>query len=267
MSLSFLAKMVVFALLALASGLAGREYAVPLADYLTDVRNITARDARISKRSIAYRIPAKQRLSFAFSRPVTETKLLVHPAVGEDVRSLEKGFVYGLRMRWIGANGEELAVHDTYLQADSPDEVFTSGNTWRFFRTRPELVAEQDILLVESPKPAARLQLEVFDIDPGIIGIDVRVFEQYAPAGSQALSAYRRLSDGSRELLTEPNAFPADLLTLEEKFYLGRNHWRSVGPIGLNGRDYTMLVLYEASREDVLADRSGESIADGEMAQ
>ncbi|MEL6876524.1 MAG: hypothetical protein AAGL68_00310 [Pseudomonadota bacterium] len=254
MSLSMLAKSLIFALLALTSGWVGREYAIPVANYLTDVRDITARDARISKRSIAYRIPDQAPLGFVFSQPVTLAKILVHPAVSEDVRDLEQGFVYGIRLRWIDANGEEISVHDTYLQADSPDTVFASGEVWRFFRTRPELVAEQDNLLVESPEPAAQLEIEVFDIDRGIIGIDVRVFEQRIYLGAQSLSAFRRLSEESRDLLTQPNAFPADMLTQQEQLNLGRNHWRAVGPLGLDGRDYTMLVLYEALREDVMQD-------------
>ncbi len=254
MTLSMFAKSLLFALLALASGWAGREYAMPLASYLTDVRDITARDARISKRSIVYRIPENDPLAFTFSQPVTKAKILLAPSVTEDVRGLEKGFVYGLRMRWIGANGEEISVHDAYLQADSPDVVFASGNTWRFFRTQPELVAEQDQLLVESPVPAARLELEMFDIDRGIVGVDVQVFEQRTYLGNQSLAAYRRLSDDTRDLLTEPNAFPADMLTREERFYLGRNHWRAVGPLGISGSDYTLLVLYEASRDEISDD-------------
>lgn len=259
MSLSMITKSFIFVLLALGSAWAGREYAIPLASYLTDVRDITARDARISKRSIAYRIPQNGELAFAFSQPVTKAKILIHPSVSEDVRSKGQGFVYGIRVRWIGADGEQISVHDAYLQSDSPDVVFASGEVWRFFRTRPELIAEQDQLLVESPEPAARLELEVFDIDRGIVGIDVRVFEQRVYLGNQSLAAYRRLSDATREQLAASNAFPAEMLTQKEKLDLGRNHWRAVGPLGLDGRDFTMLVLYEALREDVFSasDASG----------
>lgn len=259
MSLSFMVKTAMFALLALASGWAGREYAIPLASYLTDVRDITARDARISKRSIAYRIPGNKGMTFVFSQPVTKAKVLVHPSVREEVRGREQGFVYGIRVRWRDAGGNVLSVHDAYLQADSPDEVFSSGQVFRFFRTRPELVAEQDQLLIESPSPASRLELEVFDIDRGIVGVDVRVFEQRVYLGNQSLAAYRRLSEDAKMRMSAANAFPADMLTLQEKSELGRNHWRAVGPLGLDGRDFTMLVLYEALREDVLAEEEGET--------
>lgn len=248
MTLSMLAKSGVFGVLLLFSGLVGHEYAAPLASYVTDVQEFSARDARISKRSIAYRIPRGNAISFAFSQPTSLTKILVHPAVEESVRGLEQGFVYGLRVRMLGVSGEELASHDIYLQADSPDEVFASGQRWRFFRTRPELVAEQDHLLIESPSPAAQMEISTIETAPGIIGVDLRVFEQRPFLGSQSISAFRRLSEPTRDLLTEPNAFPADMLSREETLFLGRNHWRSVGANGLDGRDYESLVLYEASR-------------------
>jgi hypothetical protein len=263
MSLSLLAKGLVFLCLALIAGVSGSKYAAPIAAYVTDARDVTARDARISKRSIAYRIPQDGKLVFAFSQARSTAKILVAPSVGEEVRALEEGFVYGIRVRWIGSEDQILSSHDVYLQADSPDTVYTSGEKWRFFRTRPELVAEQDQLLVESPEPAARLELEGFDIDGGIVGIDVRVFEQRTYLGNQSLAAFRRLSDDTRAVLAAPNAFPADMLSEEEEFYLGKNHWRALGPVGRNGRDYTMLVLYEALREDIASDAAGAYAAGG----
>jgi hypothetical protein len=254
MSLSLIVKLVIFAGLALLAAAGGRGYGFQLASYLTDVHEITARDAHISRRSIAYRIPQDGKLTFVFSQPVTKAKVLVHPSTSKEVRGLEDGFIYGVRARWIGAAGEELSVYEAYLQADSPDVVFASGEVWRFFRTRPELVAEQDQLLIESDVPAAQLELEVFALDTGIVGVDVRVFEQRKYLGNQSLAAYRRLSDETRGRLTQPNVFPADMLSDEERLALGRYHWRSVGPLGGVGRDYTMLILYEAMHEDLIAD-------------
>lgn len=257
MTLSGIGKFLVFLTLVAASGWAGREYAVPVYTYLTEGRSINARDARISKRSITFRIPGDTGVTFAFSQPVTKAKILVHPSVDDELRDLDRGFVYGLRMRWIGADGTELGVQEAYLQADSPDDVFESGQVWRFFRTGAELVAEQDSVIVESVQPATWLEVEAFDLDPGIVGIDVRVFEQRAYIGNQPLLIFGRLSDDSKALLTEPNAFPVDMLTEQERLHLGRNFWRPVGPLGIDGRDYTKLVLYEAAIENDASDDEG----------
>lgn len=255
MSLSFAIKMLVFVFLAIGSGIAGQEYAWPLVSYFKDAREITARETRISKRSIVYRIPANNHLDFAFAQPVTNAKVIVSPAVTHAVRDQKGGFKYGLRLRWFDVEGNKLSEHAVHLQAGSPDEVFASGATWRFFRTRPELVAGQDQLRVESPSPAVSLEIESFDVGDGIVGIDVRVFQQLAFLGNQSLAAYRRLSDSARDRLIETNAFPNELLSDEEKSNLARNQWRQVGPRGLHNRDYTMLVLYEAVRGQLDAQR------------
>ena len=246
MSLTFLARFGLFMLLALFSAWAGREYALPLASYLAEAQNSTARDTKISDRSLAYRVPQDRPLVFAFSQPVQLAKILVHPAVGEADRNRARGFTYGVRVRWFDAAGAELASYDQYLQADAPDEVFASGENWRFFRTRPELIAEQDQIITESPVPAARLQIEVIDADPGIIGVDLRLYERRPFLGTNSIATFERLSDEDKEWYAEANAFPAAMLSREEKYYLGVNAWRPVGPVGIAGRDYEGLVLYEA---------------------
>lgn len=246
MTLTGLSRMMAFCVLAAMAAWGGREYAVPLASYLADARNSTARDSKISDRSLAYRVPAGGPLVFAFSQPVELAKIMVHPAVAEKDRAVAQGFVYGLRITWFDAAGEELASYDKYLQAAAPDEVFVSGENWRFFRTRPELIAEQDQVIMESPVPASRLQIEVIDRDPAIIGVDLRLYERRPFLGTNTIASFQRLSKRSKDELAEANAFPADMLTREEKYYLGLNAWRPVGPVGIAGRDYEGLVLYEA---------------------
>ncbi len=249
MSLTGFGKLLMVIAMLGVSGWTGREYAVPVFTYLTEGRSINVRDARISKRSITYRIPSEDAVTFAFSQPVDKAKLLVHLSVDEELHDLKGGFVYGLRMRWLAADGKQISTSEAYFQAAPPDEVYESGVIWRFFRTRAELVAEQDSLIVESPKSATWLEVEAFDLDPGIIGIDVRVFEQRSYIGNQSLLIFERLSEDSKALLTEANAFPLDMLSDQEKVSLGRNFWRPVGPLGIDGRDYTKLVLYEAAIE------------------
>ena len=246
MSLSFLGRFTLFLVLALMSAWAGREYALPLANYLAEAQDSTARDTKISGRSLAYRVPADRPLTFAFSQPVDLAKILVHPAVGEADRAKAEGFVYGLRIRWLDAAGAELAAYDQFLQADAPDAVFVSGKNWRFFRTRPELIAEQDQIITESPAPAARLEIEIIDADPAIVGVDLRLYERQPFMGANATAAFERLSEQDKAWLAEANAFPADMLSRSEKFYLGLNAWKPVGPLGIAGRDYEGLVLYEA---------------------
>ena len=246
MSLSFLLRLLIIGSLAAAVSWSLPTIEATFAEYLSDAREIRSRDAVIKKRSIAYRIAQDGGTRFDFAQPVRQAKILISPSVKAEEHGNPDGFVYGLRLSWFAPNGTPLNVETVFLQAASPDEVFASGLTWRFFRARDELIAEQDILLVDSSGPATRLKIEVIEADPAIVGIDVRMFERFKYRGEQSLAAFRRVTEESRRMLAEPQAFPLEMLTRREELDLSRNLWRSVGPAGLDGQDFTMLVLYEA---------------------
>ena len=96
-------------------------------------------------------------------------------------------------------------------------------------------------MVIESAVPAARVEVEALDTDSAMLGVDLRLYEQ------QPALAFRRLSRREQRKLAAANAFPIDMLTREEMSYLARNHWRPVGPQGIEGRDYEAFVLYESS--------------------
>ena len=199
-----------------------------------------------SRRSLVYRV-AQTPITFAFSQPVTQAKLILHPAVAPAVRGKDDGFEYEVRVSWLGAAGQILAQYDVALQSDAPDIVYASHKAERFFRTGTDLVAEQDELLLESDRPALGLRIELRRGDEGIRGIDVRPFERRTDLAALSPETFHRLSNTTQEVILAPNAFPAEMLTLDEKGRLMRNQWRAVGPVGIEGRDYDMRVLYEAA--------------------
>ncbi|WP_427969094.1 hypothetical protein [Altererythrobacter sp.] len=246
MSLTFLGRFIGFLMLAAIAALTGREYGLPIANYIAGARNSTAQDARFATRALVYRLPEQSPLSFTFSQPLTLFKLLIQPAVNADDHGRASGFVYGVKIHMYDATGAEVGAQEVYLHADSPDEVFASGEKWRFFRDRPEMVAGQDEILVESELPFVQADIEVLDEDQGVLGVDLRAYEQRPFLGSQAISAFLRRSKAEKRSLAAANAFPSDMLTQDEMTFLAANHWRPVGPTGIEGRDYQAFVLYEA---------------------
>ena len=249
MSLSILFRLIGWSIAVLVSAWMGTQFAGPLAEHLSQGTTATIRDAQLSKRSLVYRGVEYGPVSFVFSQPVTQAKLLVYPVVAEADRGREEGFVYGLRLSWQDAAGDILSSHEVVLQADAPDIVYASGNTFRFFRTGPDLVAEQDVLLVESAVPAARLTVVPIIEDEAIFGVDMRAFEKRTDLAAQSAITFNRLSETTQRQLIAPNAFPANMLTELEKSRFVRNHPRAVGPLGVEGRDFEVRVLYEAQRE------------------
>lgn len=249
MSLSLLGRLIGFVLLAGLAAWGARAWAPELSAYLAAARGSTQEEASFSDRALVYRLPREGVLTFAFSQPVTLTKILVDPSVKPSVQGRVRGFVYGLELRLFDHGGQEIARRVQFLQAAPPRIVFATGKTRRFFRNRPELVAEQEQLLLESPHPAARIEIALVDPDPAMVGIDVRVYEQSPFFSTQPLATFRRLSERAQRELAAAIAFGPQLLTREEMESIALNRWRPLGPLGIGGRDFQSLVLYETSRE------------------
>jgi hypothetical protein len=254
MSLTFFFRTLIFLAVAAASVQATWLYSPALLQYLVDARNSTIQLARFDSRSLVYRMDMDRPITFTYSHPVELTKIIVQPSVREDLRGLEEGFVYALRIRLFDSEGMLIDEHEKYLFSRSPNEVFASGDVWRFFRDRPEVVAGQDELLIESDPRASAIEFSIIEAQEGIVGVELRVYEHRPFQESQSRSTFNRRSDYEQRALAQANAFPPDLLTDEEIANLTRNMWRPVGPNGIEGRDYTALVLYEGTRLPGLED-------------
>lgn len=247
MRLSFLIRITLVALLGVFAFPVVARHGPALAIYLAEARASTDQPARFESRALVYRLEGDWSTTFAFSQPAEQLKIIVQPSIRPELRDLPHGFVYGLRIRLTDASGAQIEQRDIHFHAAAPDTVYRSGEKWRFFRNRPEMVAGQDEIVIEAASPAARVEVSLVDPDPGIVGADVRIYEQHNYLGDNAITAFRRRSDAEQRRLAEANAFPPRMLTDAEMNFLALNQWRPVGPIGIDGRDYEAIVLYEAS--------------------
>jgi len=248
MSLTFLFRLLAFLFLITPAAMLGTRYGPELGDYLAGARGSTVGDTRISSRSIVYRLDPDRPVNFTFSQPVDLMKVIVQPAVVEELHDQEGGVTYGFRADLLDGEGQVIKQHDIYLHAHSPDVIYATGTRWRFFRNRPELIAGQDDVLVASDPRATSARLTALPSDDGVIAIDVRVYEQRPFLGQQAIDAFRRRNEQEQADLADANAFPPDMLMAAEMNHIARNQWRPVGPGGIAGRDYLALVLYEGSK-------------------
>jgi hypothetical protein len=244
-SLSFLTRLLLFLLLVTPVAVAGGRYGPELGSYLLQARMSATQETRFASRAIVYRLERERPTAFAFSRPAILFKLIVHPTVAEMDRAYSPGFVYGFGIRLLDSEGAEIEQREIYFHADPPDVVFASGLRWRFFRNRPELVAGQDSIEIQSEERVSSLEIVALDSDPAVVGIDVRLYETRPFLGQQALASFRRLSEEEKVALAGANAFPPDMLTAEEMSNIGLNRWRPVGPTGIADRDYLSLIVYE----------------------
>jgi hypothetical protein len=258
MSLSFLLRLCgALLLLALAAGI-GLFYGPAMWRYIADARFSTTVDADIDSRAIVYRLERDRPVTFVFSQPVDQVRLLAQTAVPPTSRADPAGFVYALEVRLFANTGEEVLRQQFSLHSDAPDTVYATGENWRFFRNRPEMVAGMDDVVIAAPSPVVRSEWRLVSADPKILAVDIRVYERQPLLAANAITSFHRRSTEEQGKLAEANAFPPDMLTSDEIANITSNMWRPLGPVGIAGRDYRPMVLYEGTRRPRRGEQSGE---------
>jgi hypothetical protein len=221
----------------------------PLFDYyFVTARATTGYDLRVSRRLITYRLPPRTSVTFSFSRPLSLFRVLSCVSLASGVKETATGWVYGYQVEMLDANGNVMGKRNIYSRTVVHDREFQEEEKIRFFRGAETAITLDDNALIAAERPVAAIRLSRLASDPGVATIDVRVYERRPFIGSTALAAFRRRSPEEQAELSRANAFPADLLTEAEMSNIAQNQWRPVGPVGIEGNDYKMLVMYEYTK-------------------
>jgi hypothetical protein len=248
LSLSLLTQLLVLVLVAAPLAWVSWQFSATLTRYFTIAQATTGYDLRVSKRLIIYRLRDEGSVTFAFSRPLTLFRVLSCATLAPGAADKESSWAYGYRVETIDSKGNIIATHDIHSRTVVRDRENQEMEKIRFFRGTAANITLDDNALITSKTPVAMVRLSRLPSDPGIIGIDARVYERRPFIGSSALADFRRRSPDEKAELSHSNSFPADLLTSEEMSNIARNQWRPIGPVGIEGQDYTMHVMYEQSR-------------------
>jgi hypothetical protein len=247
-SLSLLTQLLALVIVAVPLAWVSWEFSATLTRYFTVAQATTGYDLRVSKRLITYRLKPKTSVTFTFSRPLTLFRVLSCAAIAPGVGEAQGGWSYGYAVETLDSTGKTIAKHEVHSRTVVHDRENQEEEKIRFYRGAATAITIDDNALIASKTPVAMVRLSLLPSDPGIIGIDARVYERHSFVGSSALAAFRRRSPEEQAELSHANAFPADLLTPAEMSNIARNQWRPVGPVGIEGQDYMMLVMYEQSR-------------------
>jgi hypothetical protein len=94
--------------------------------------------------------------------------------------------------------------------------------------------------------PFSRVEVTLQDSDQMVVGVDTRVYERRPVSAGDGRAVFLRRSKEERAALTAFSPFPPEMLSASEIANLASNLWRPLGPIGIEGRDYDALVIYEA---------------------
>lgn len=247
MSLTFVGRSIVFAILAALAAYGGWAWAVPLARYLVAAQDSTQMDLRIVGRTLAYRLERDRPMTFVLSQPADEVKLLAHAAVVEPSRASE-GAYYTLRVALFDAQGAEIAEYQRTLLSGRDDGYLPDGRARRFYRASGQEIWGQDQLVIQDDQPFTRVEVTLEDAENMVAGVDARLYEQRPVSAGDGRAVFLRRSSEERAALTAFSPFPPEMLSESEIANLAGNLWRPVGPVGIEGRDYNALVIYEADR-------------------
>ncbi len=247
MSLTLIARSAAFLLLGTLAAYGGWVWALPMARYVVAAQDSTSQDLRIADRMLAYRLGEQEPLSFAFSQPVDNLRLLTHAATASPPTDAE-GLMYRLKVSLFDGDGNQLAEHEQALLAGRDDGYLPDGRARRFYRTGDLAIWGVAQLVVENDTPFTRVDITLIEADALVTAVDVRVYERRPVLAGEERDVLLRRSAQERATLTAFSPFPAEMLTEDEVRNLARNLWRPVGPVGVEGRDYDALVIYAAQR-------------------
>lgn len=216
------------------------------------------------RRMLAFRLDAAEPTTFRFSKPVTQARLISHPIVAPGKALRAEAKTYSVFAELLDANGNVVARHEIFARTTLLERDGSRRPPLRRYRGSDEIVAPSDEARVANAKPFAAIRLVSGNTDPDIIAIDVRVSERRPLIASTAASAFLRYDSTDQIRLAAPNAFPPELLTAAERSNIAINQWRPVGPIGIDGREYRLRVLYEEQSESEHGDERLANPEDGE---
>lgn len=213
-------------------------------------------EVKIARRVISYRLDPKRQTVFRFSQPVRQVRLITLPIIAPGQAMPGQGWTYGIRAELLDASGKVVATRPLYTFSFLFAKDGHHRGPWQYYRGRNELVGLSNEVRLTSAVPFSGLRLLTGPVDPGVIAVDARVYERRPLIASVAESAFVRFSPGERKRYSRANAFPTEMLSHDERVNISVNQWRPVGPIGIDGRDYNMGVLYES--EDEVTGGSGD---------
>ncbi len=250
LSLTGLARLALLAcllgLIALAAYIGGRDIIARL-----DGSALQAGEgSRIARRLIVYRLDSARPTVFRFTQPTRLVRMFSTPAIEPRAVLAGREWDYGIRAQLLAADGRVMATHDIFSRSTLIGSDGTRLGNVRFYRGINDAIGHPDELRIASGEPAAALVLYAGPSLPRVKAIDVRVYERRGVTAGAALTGFSRLSPGDQARLARANAFPADMLTASEKGSIAINQWRPIGPTGIEGRDYRMLVQYESEQPD-----------------
>lgn len=203
-----------------------------------------------NNRTLVYRLQDGRTTRFVFSQPSTIARVLSTPAIDKAVWDDGQHWSYGFRATLRDSADNVVAAHDIFSRSANPANLDEPLNIVRFTRGDASGIGTQDQSVIASDTPFVTMDIVPLPSNDDVNAIYIRAYERRPFLGrAAALAAYRRRSDDERQVLTRVNAFPERFISDDERQNSVINQWRPLGPSGISGRDYDVLVMYQGKRD------------------
>ncbi|MBA3669169.1 MAG: hypothetical protein H0W71_03775 [Sphingomonas sp.] len=222
---------------------------------------LSKQDYRLTDPSFVFPLRRDRYVRFPFSQPHDSARLITHA----DLHPGVYGGAYSLIVEALGSDGQVILRREIFLRSivlysrDLRGRIVPRS----FYADSTLTPSASDITVLDFQRPVNELRLKAGRLDPGVARIVARVQEQRPISIRQLAVGWQRLSHREQERMAEGNAFPAEMLTDEERRNLLANRWYPVGPAGVQGIHYDRTILYERDIPDGDTLRSQPSAAQG----
>ncbi len=218
-------------------------------------------DYRLTVSSFVFPLRGTRYVRFPFSQPQNRARLITHA----DLRPGASGGAYSVIVEALGSDGQVILRRELFLRS-----IVHYGRDFRgrivpqsFYADSALIPSASDITVMDFQRPVKELRLQAGTLHPGVARMVARVQEQRPITVRQLAAGWQRLSRREQERMAEGNAFPAQMLTEEERWNLLANRWYPVGPAGVQEIQYDRTILYERGTPDGDTSRSQPSAAQG----
>lgn len=211
-------------------------------------------DYRLTDSSFVFPLRGARYVRFPFSQPQNRVRLITHA----DLRPGASGGAYSLIVEALDSDGQVILRRELFLRSivlysrDLRGRIVPRS----FYADSALTPSASDITVLDFQRPVKELRLQAGRLGPGVARIVARVQEQRPISARQLAVGWQRRSRREQERMAESNAFPAEMLTDEERRNLLANRWYSVGPAGVQEIQYDRTILYERGTPDGDTSRS-----------
>jgi hypothetical protein len=220
--------------------------------------------SRIARRVITYRLDPVRPTLFRFSQPVLVTRIQTQPILAQGSAKPGKAWFYSVRVELLDESGAVISTHEIHSRSLLLESSGRRRGPLQYYRDSQDEVSPADEVRLAANRPIAAIRAVAGRTDPEVVAIDIRVGERRPLNASAAESTFIRFSPNDRVRLAAANAFPPELMTREERSAIAINKWLPIGPVGIDGRDYRMMVLYEEEQKDETDGSEDNALASGE---